>query len=591
MRSKPFSLLVAAFATCGAIAQIELLSNGGMELGDGAGAIDEQVPANWTEFGINVERSPTVNFAPAGPGHSLKAFGDGTSNTAGAEQIKTGVSPGQSVSLTARLHTPGFDKLGGSGVAGIEMEFLNAFNGIINPPATLSSFVVNSGSPADTWILATIGPVIAPANTAKVRIRCRLNWTPGNVFGAVYWDDVQLTINAGSNQAVNGDFETAGPSPGQSAYGITDWIGFNDQEKSNLAARTGSFSVQIGTREAYNGLFQNFGVVNAGERLVLTCYVRNPSNDPLTGASRAGMKLEFDPNFNVPPPQEELTFTAAAPEDLWTPVTLSTTVPNGVTGARIVLLYFGDSGTTGAAYVDSASAKRGSAPTVNQLTNPSFEDNTGGVPDNWTHFFSGGSSEMLGSCFNGFEHSGDCAARGAGTAVAGLYQEIAVTQGESLEISAQFYSSSFEPFSGANSKAGVKVEWIIGGVPADIDIGTPGNGNTIGAGAPTNTWIPLTIDYTMPPNSSAIARFVLLTEKSTGLSGKVYFDDCSALVYGRCDPCDVDCNGTVNPFDIQPFVNLLSGAGSPCSPCAADVDGNGTVNPFDITPFLNCLAG
>lgn len=57
-----------------------------------------------------------------------------------------------------------------------------------------------------------------------------------------------------------------------------------------------------------------------------------------------------------------------------------------------------------------------------------------------------------------------------------------------------------------------------------------------------------------------------------------------------CLPCDLDCNGSINPFDIQPFVNLLSGAGTPCSPCAGDADGNGTVNPFDIQSFLDCLS-
>lgn len=60
----------------------------------------------------------------------------------------------------------------------------------------------------------------------------------------------------------------------------------------------------------------------------------------------------------------------------------------------------------------------------------------------------------------------------------------------------------------------------------------------------------------------------------------------AACVY---DACDVDCNGTINPFDIQPFLDLLNGA-SPCSPCSGDADGNGTVNPFDVNDFLDCLS-
>lgn len=57
-----------------------------------------------------------------------------------------------------------------------------------------------------------------------------------------------------------------------------------------------------------------------------------------------------------------------------------------------------------------------------------------------------------------------------------------------------------------------------------------------------------------------------------------------------CDPCDINCNGTVNQFDIPVFVSMLSGGGSPCSPCAGDVNGNGTTNAFDISAFLDCLS-
>lgn len=56
-----------------------------------------------------------------------------------------------------------------------------------------------------------------------------------------------------------------------------------------------------------------------------------------------------------------------------------------------------------------------------------------------------------------------------------------------------------------------------------------------------------------------------------------------------CSPCDADCNGTVNQFDIPQFVNLLAGASSACSPCAADTNSNGTTNQFDIIGFIDCL--
>lgn len=57
-----------------------------------------------------------------------------------------------------------------------------------------------------------------------------------------------------------------------------------------------------------------------------------------------------------------------------------------------------------------------------------------------------------------------------------------------------------------------------------------------------------------------------------------------------CEPCDTNCDGTLNPFDVQPFLDLLLlPEPSPCSPCAGDADANGTVNPFDVTDFLACL--
>lgn len=60
------------------------------------------------------------------------------------------------------------------------------------------------------------------------------------------------------------------------------------------------------------------------------------------------------------------------------------------------------------------------------------------------------------------------------------------------------------------------------------------------------------------------------------------------MAYQACLPCDTDCNGTINPFDINGFLSVLSG-GAGCSACAGDADVNGSVNPFDINAFLQCL--
>ncbi|MCG3128557.1 MAG: hypothetical protein CHACPFDD_03446 [Phycisphaerae bacterium] len=58
-----------------------------------------------------------------------------------------------------------------------------------------------------------------------------------------------------------------------------------------------------------------------------------------------------------------------------------------------------------------------------------------------------------------------------------------------------------------------------------------------------------------------------------------------------CIPCDTNCDGSINGFDIDPLVDLLTGGGTPCSPCAGDVNGDGSVNGFDVDGFVAALSG
>ncbi len=535
-----------------------LNKNGSMESGQGKGAIDPQIPDKWTEFGTNVERSPTVNFEPPGAGHALKSFGDATSTIAGAFQEIT-VAAGSSVTVSAQLHTPSFDKLGGSGAAGIVVEFLNLFGGTIS---TQSVTPLTSVSPGDTWIAANIGPVTAPTGTTKIRVTCRLTWSVGNIFGACYWDDVVVSVGGGANLVLNGDFETAGPSPGQSPAGIDQWNGFNDQEKSDEFALDGSSSLQLGVRDAFNGLFQDLGTLNDGDELQLTAYVYTPSSDPINASTFGGIKLEFDPNGQVPPAEENLPFTDASAADVWTPVSYTTTVPDGITIARVLMVFNSVAGTTGAVYFDSASATRSSTGSTNQLLNASFELGGGGFDGltNWTEFSAAGVSEIRKSCFVVPGNPGFCSARATGTSFAGLGQEITVTPGETLTISTLVYTPSFEKLTGQFANAGVKVEWAFGGVPTDVDI-VLGQPNTVDASMPQDTWVPITIDYTMPAGSSAQGRFVCILGKGTAMDGKLYFDAIETVVRNRYDGSDVDNDDDEDLLDFAELQRCFSGPG------------------------------
>ncbi len=59
---------------------------------------------------------------------------------------------------------------------------------------------------------------------------------------------------------------------------------------------------------------------------------------------------------------------------------------------------------------------------------------------------------------------------------------------------------------------------------------------------------------------------------------------------GACNPCDANCDGMVNAFDIEPFLMLLFDPNpQPCNTCTGDANGDGSIDAFDIEPFLECL--
>lgn len=66
------------------------------------------------------------------------------------------------------------------------------------------------------------------------------------------------------------------------------------------------------------------------------------------------------------------------------------------------------------------------------------------------------------------------------------------------------------------------------------------------------------------------------------------------VVQSPCDgysPCDMNCDGSVNAQDIQPFRELLFNVGTPCAPCSGDTNSDGSVNAQDIQGFVTCLLG
>ncbi|MHC4090746.1 MAG: carbohydrate binding domain-containing protein [Planctomycetota bacterium] len=571
-------------------ARQNIAANGSMEAGLGQGGPNPRIPADWTEFGENVERSEEANHT-AGGNHSLKAFGDGLNSLAGAFQ-EIAASPGETASVTAWLYTRSTDKLDGSGQAGIRLEFLDQFGGIISGH-TVEAFVLDAGSPGDTWIEATLGPQVAPAQTTDVRLTCILTYVLGDISGSVYWDDIELSGTTG--ELLNGDIEIAGISTEPNPNGIDDWVGFEDQQKSDEAAFHGDWSVKVGTSVPYSGLFQDIGVLEAGDEVLLVARAMTPASDPINGTAQAGIKLEFDPVGTVPPPEENLAFDENATPDTWTQVTLQTTVPPDMTIAKIVCIYdpvFGGL-TTGTVYFDVAEAKLNGGP--NLLNNDSFESNLNPLTD-WEAFLTAGTSVAEKSCFvSGITPvHGVCMLKTAGGAVAGVVQPIIVSPGDTLDVSAWLYTPSNNPLTGPGN-AGVKVEWSPGNVPDDVDIGGPTN-TIFAQNNPTpDVWHELTIEYTMPAGSEALGRFTNLVAKGTATQGTVYFDVCEAVVINRfAGRADGNADDDSDLADFASLQECFSGdGGTPVGwPCFVfDFNDDRDVDLGDFDPFEQGMTG
>ncbi|MBL8879669.1 MAG: hypothetical protein JNG88_11170, partial [Phycisphaerales bacterium] len=79
--------------------------------------------------------------------------------------------------------------------------------------------------------------------------------------------------------------------------------------------------------------------------------------------------------------------------------------------------------------------------------------------------------------------------------------------------------------------------------------------------------------------------------------GSVTSDAATLTVWASCVLGDLNCDGLVNNFDINPFVLALSEPAEysalfpDCDIENGDVNGDGSFNNFDIDPFVMLLSG
>ena len=570
-----------------ALARQQVLNNGSFEAFNDVDAFQAE---GWVEFGGFSERSIAVNLAPPGGEASVKAFGAGDETVSGVFQ-DVPILPGDVVEISGAALSRGSDFIGGDVVAVIRLEILDAGENVLDSAETT---LLTPSSDADNWVADAAGPINAPAGAAVARFVCE--WRFNNTSaGSAFWDDCMLLVN-GSDELINGTFEQSKTIEEEV---LLDWLGFGSRSRSELFAFEGAASAvnAVGTA-SFSGLFQNMVELEAGNRIVLLARGLNPSVDGVTQLSTVpGIKLEFSPptGATTPDPVENLAFDETAPEDTWVPMSLATVVPDGVTKARVVLINFDESDVNGPVYAENALFERDSAPGVNQLLNDSFEDGPGGVGGlaDWNEFrslFSGAQK----SAFEVPALDGINAAKFFGE-TAGLTQEVPVEPGETVTLTCQFRSRSVDPYADPNAQAGVKIEWVAGEVPPQIDIvGDTVQNNVYEVNVdPVDTWVPLTIDFTMPPGSAALTRAVTIIGFGGGLTENFYFDGFEAVVTNRFpDGADVDGDNDQDLVDVASFQTCFapgSGLGYPC--LVYDFDENDTINLTDFGTFEGGMTG
>jgi hypothetical protein len=550
-----------------------ILLNGSFENSD-PNALDPFVPGGWELNGNVIERSAEANLVPAlppGEGHALKAFQSNPTELAFQEIAVVGGT--DTVTISAELFTRNFDKVGGDAIAGIGLGFFDAGNNQVGG-STQFDFVMDASSPADTWIPASVGPVLAPVGATKARMTCV--WISNNGSGAAFWDDAKLTLNGDpTNLLANGDFELAGEGEA-SPNAIDDWGGFEDQRPTNDFSLHGDTSLRIGTGAPFNGLFQSTRDVFENERVLVRGKVLHTSTNGLTANAVAGLKLEFSApgGSTVPSPSENFPFDADSTSNAWVMIDIGSVgieVPDTASIARITMIMFPDTSTNSVVYFDQAFASLSRAPSTNLLLNPSFENGFGGPNgiDNWVEF---GPEAQLSFEVGGLEDDlvtedfFEASAKMAGNDFTGLSQDIALPStllpNESLYVRAFVRQQDNEAQSlQGTARAGVKIEWVAGTVPPPVDIGSGANGNTIDSSSPTDVWIPLEIDFTMPSGNAAVPRVVCISVAGAG-SGEVYFDNVEAVITNRYDGADADGDDDEDLFDFAELQRCFNGDGA-----------------------------
>ncbi len=344
----------------------------------------------------------------------------------------------------------------------------------------------------------------------------------------------------GQELLTNAGFE-AGTGEPQNPYGIADWVGYGNQERSSELVRTGSSSLKLFGGTGNAGSYQVVPLL-PGVRLHAIAHFYTPSNDAISGTARAGIRIEFlgtDPQAT-----EWIVATGMTPTDLWHSFQTTISSPLAIGAGRFVVIWADGGAPAGSTYWDDAKISSASNPATNLLSNADFELGEGGLGNShgirdWVAF---GNSEMTRE--SAFEGTASLKLFG-GLAYSGLFQGFRFDPRDTLSLSIRYMTSSVDAI-GGTAAAGVVVEW-----PGPVL--EPVERIDIDQAVPRDQWLRREL-IVNPPDGAIAARLVLPFEDGNSPSGAAYIDDVSLLAV---IPGDTNADFRVNGLDIPMFLQAL----------------------------------
>ena len=423
--------------------------------------------------------------------------------------------------------------------------------------------------------------------------------------------DVELATNLGFEDPIGQVGDTASdqwiPFAGDGAVGAGT---------GTTAPLSGASHGEItidGAAASFAGLQYQIDAITGGESYTFSFNARSGGAD--LGGVQGEFRFEFldatGANIGDPLALNIELF----PTDTYAPVSQTRVAPTNATSLRAVVALqsfgVGVDGTdsdTGMLFIDDASiqgppigtppADPPPAPTpgpvMELVSNPSFEDPIGAsgdvTPGQWNPFDNGGNTSGFTDTtapLTGANH-GVASIAGDDNSFAGFQQQIDnIVPGED-------YTFAFSGRSEGLNLGGIDAEFRIEFLDANGTFAEDQFTNNAPVVA-TDTYSEFTQTHTAPAGATSLRAVIAVQSFGAGVdasnTGALFIDDTSiigslAAVDGLLG--DVDMNGVVDFFDIQPFIDLLT---NQMFQFEADIDGNGTVDFFDIQPFINILSG